>query len=193
MEYRLAIIGFGNVGQGFAEILRDHGPRLLEQFGVRYRIVGVSDNLKGSIHDPAGFDPGDLLDAVRLSGNLGGVEAPDRGWDGVEMARQSSADAVVEPPVDQGVERQVILCFDMHDLPVRLHVWTTTGLISQGICCSHALNPVDRCRWQTYQPYRQAAPVCLCPGIMLLERFSLAVVNFFRFRNPCFQEYKKSF
>ncbi|MGB5303232.1 MAG: homoserine dehydrogenase, partial [Gemmatimonadota bacterium] len=96
MEYRLAIIGFGNVGQGFAEILRDHGPRLLEQFGVRYRIVGVSDNLKGSIHDPAGFDPADLLDAVRLSGNLGGVEAPDRGWDGLEMARQSAADVVVE-------------------------------------------------------------------------------------------------
>jgi homoserine dehydrogenase len=96
MEYRLAIIGFGNVGQGFAEILRDHGARLLEQFGVRFRIVGVSDNLKGSIHDPAGFDPGDLLDAVRLSGNLGGVDAPDRGWDGAEMATRSSADVVVE-------------------------------------------------------------------------------------------------
>jgi len=96
MEYRLAIIGFGNVGQGFAEILRDHGPRLLEQFGVRYRIVGVSDNLKGSIHDPAGFDPGDLLDAVRLSGNLGGIDAPDRGGDGVAMASRSSADIVVE-------------------------------------------------------------------------------------------------
>ncbi|MBT8477314.1 MAG: homoserine dehydrogenase, partial [Gemmatimonadetes bacterium] len=96
MEYRLAIIGFGNVGQGFAEILSDHGPRLLEQFGVQFRIVGVSDNLKGSIHDPAGFDPADLLDAVRLSGNLGGVDAPERGWDGVEMARQSSADVVVE-------------------------------------------------------------------------------------------------
>lgn len=96
MEYRLAIIGFGNVGQGFAEILRDHGPRILEQFGVRFRIVGVSDNLKGSIHDPAGVDPGDLLDAIRLSGNFGGVDAPDRGWDGIEMARRSDADAVVE-------------------------------------------------------------------------------------------------
>jgi homoserine dehydrogenase len=96
MEYRLAIIGFGNVGQGFAEILRDHGPRLLEQSGVRYRIVGVSDSLKGSVHDPAGFDPADLLDAVRLSGNLGGMDAPDRGWDGVEMARRSSADVVIE-------------------------------------------------------------------------------------------------
>jgi homoserine dehydrogenase len=96
MEYRLAIIGFGNVGQGFAEILRDHGSRFLEQFGVRFNIVGVSDTLKGSVHDPAGLDPADLLDAVRLSGNFGRIAAPDRGWDGVEMARESAADVVVE-------------------------------------------------------------------------------------------------
>jgi len=96
MEYRLAMIGFGTVGQGFAEILRDHGPRLLEQFGVRFRVVGVSDALKGSLHDPMGFEPGDLLDAVRESGTLEGIEAPDRGWDGVEMARRSAADVIVE-------------------------------------------------------------------------------------------------
>ena len=96
MEYRLAIIGFGNVGQGFAEILRDHGLRLVEQFGVHFKIVGVSDTLKGSVHDPAGLDPADLLDAVRLAGNFGGIEARDRGWDGVEMARRSEADVVVE-------------------------------------------------------------------------------------------------
>ena len=96
MEYRLAIIGFGTVGQGFAEILRDHGPRLLEQFGVRFRIVGISDTLKGSIHDPMGFQPDDLLDAVRESGTLEGVDAPDRGWNGVEMAKRSAADVIVE-------------------------------------------------------------------------------------------------
>jgi homoserine dehydrogenase len=96
MEYRLAIIGFGTVGQGFAEILRDHGPRLVEQFGVRFRIVGVTDPLKGSIHDPAGFEPEALLEAVREAGNLGGVDAPDRGWDGLEMATRSAADVVIE-------------------------------------------------------------------------------------------------
>jgi len=96
MQHRLALIGFGNVGQGFAEILRDHGPRLLEQFGVRFTIVGVSDAQKGSVHDPAGLDPAELLAAVRDGGTLDGVPAPDRGWDGVEMARRSAADVVVE-------------------------------------------------------------------------------------------------
>ena len=50
--YRLAIIGFGNVGQGFAQILRDQGAELAQQFGVRFQIVAVSDLLKGSVHDP---------------------------------------------------------------------------------------------------------------------------------------------
>jgi homoserine dehydrogenase len=96
MEYRLAIIGFGNVGQGFAEILRDRHQALLEHFGVRFTIVGVSDALKGSVHDPAGLDPADLLDAVRLAGNLAGIDAPDRGWDGIRMAEESQADVVIE-------------------------------------------------------------------------------------------------
>lgn len=96
MEHRLAIIGFGTVGQGFVEILRDHGPRILEQFGARFRIVGITDPLKGSIHDPAGFEPVDLLEAVREAGSLDGLDAADRGWDGHEMARRSAADVVVE-------------------------------------------------------------------------------------------------
>ena len=96
MQYRLALIGFGNVGQGFAGILRDHGPRLLEEFGVRFTIVGVSDALRGSVHDPAGLDPAHLLAAARDAGSFDAVEAPDRGWDGVAMARRSSADVVIE-------------------------------------------------------------------------------------------------
>jgi homoserine dehydrogenase len=96
MEYRLALIGFGNVGQGFAEILRDRHRTLLEKFGLNFTVVGVSDALKGSVHDPAGLDPADLLSAVRLAGNLGGIDAPDSGWDGMRMAAESQADVLVE-------------------------------------------------------------------------------------------------
>ena len=40
--YRLALIGFGNVGQGLAQILIDRGDWLKERFGVRFQIVAVS-------------------------------------------------------------------------------------------------------------------------------------------------------
>ena len=55
--YRLAIIGFGNVGQGFASILRDRGEELAQKFGARFQIVAVCDFLKGSVHDPKGISP----------------------------------------------------------------------------------------------------------------------------------------
>ncbi len=96
MEYRLALIGFGTVGQGFAEILRDHAPRLLEQFGVTFRITGVSDVRLGSVHDPAGFDPEALLAAAAGSKGLDSLEARDRGWDGVQLAEAGDADVLVE-------------------------------------------------------------------------------------------------
>lgn len=94
--YRLALIGFGTVGQGFTEILRDRGDVLAERFDAQFQIVAVSDLLKGSVFDPAGLDTADLLDAVQADGNLNGVAAPHRGWDAMRTIAESNADAVAE-------------------------------------------------------------------------------------------------
>ena len=94
--YRLALIGFGNVGQGLAQILRDRGAALEEQFGLRLQIVAVSDLLKGSLYDPAGLDAAALLAAVQASGKIDSLPAPQRGWDALRTIRETNADAVVE-------------------------------------------------------------------------------------------------
>ena len=86
--YRLAIIGFGNVGQGFTQILRDEGAELAQQYGARFQIVAVSDLLKGSVHDPKGLDPAALLDSIAATAKLDRVTAPDRG---VERHRDDRA------------------------------------------------------------------------------------------------------
>ena len=96
MEYRLVLIGFGTVGQGFVEILRDQAVELTEQFGVRYRIVGVCDARLGSIYDPAGFDPAALLEAVSNGGGLETLPAATHGWDAIQVAEESAADVLVE-------------------------------------------------------------------------------------------------
>jgi homoserine dehydrogenase len=94
--YRLALIGFGNVGQGFAQILRERGEMLASQYGARLVIVAVSDLLKGSLYNPQGLDPAALLEAVGATGRLDSVPAPQRGWDALRTIRESSADVVVE-------------------------------------------------------------------------------------------------
>ncbi len=93
---RLAMIGFGNVGQGFAQILQERGDDLAQRYGARFQIVAVSDLLKGSVYNPQGFDAGELLQAVRADGNLQGVAAPQRGWDALETINNADADAIIE-------------------------------------------------------------------------------------------------
>jgi homoserine dehydrogenase len=94
--YRLALIGFGNVGQGFTQILRDRGRMIADQFGLQLVIVAVSDLLKGSLYDPQGLDPAALLAAVGATGRIDGLAAPEHGWDALRTILESNADAVVE-------------------------------------------------------------------------------------------------
>lgn len=93
---RLALIGFGNVGQGFAEILVERGSELAQRYGLQLQIVAVSDLFKGSVYNPQGLDPADLLTAVRADGNLDKVQAPQRGWNALETIRSSNADVIIE-------------------------------------------------------------------------------------------------
>jgi homoserine dehydrogenase len=94
--YKLAIIGFGNVGQGFTQILRDQGPDLASQHGVDFKIVAICDLMKGSIHDPKGFSPASLLETVQAGKNLETLETAARGWDAQRTIAESGADALIE-------------------------------------------------------------------------------------------------
>lgn len=94
--YRLALIGFGNVGQGLAQILWEQADELAGRFGVRFEIVAISDLLKGSVYDPDGLMPATLLTKVQTHGNLDDVVAPHRGWGALRTISESNADIVVE-------------------------------------------------------------------------------------------------
>lgn len=94
--YRLALIGFGNVGQGFAQILHDSSEELSQRYDIELQIVAVCDFLKGSIYDPEGFNPALLLETMRLGGQLNQVKAKRYGWDALETINNSNADIVLE-------------------------------------------------------------------------------------------------
>ena len=94
--YRLAMIGFGNVGQGFAQILKERGEWIAQQEGAHFEILAVSDLLKGSLYNPFGLDPATLIEAVTSTGNLNSVPAPIRGWDALQTIEESKVDIVLE-------------------------------------------------------------------------------------------------
>jgi homoserine dehydrogenase len=100
--HRLALIGFGTVGQGLAEILLAKGDELAARYGVQFQVVAVSDLLKGSLYNHAGLDLAALLDVVQRTGRLDdyALMQPSRalvsGWDSLRTIRESNADTVVE-------------------------------------------------------------------------------------------------
>lgn len=99
MKHKLALIGFGTVGQGLAEILRDKGGLLRDNLGFDAQIVAISDLLKGSLYHPDGLDIPTLLNVVQSSGKLDNYpDSPglQRGWDSLKTIRESNADSVVE-------------------------------------------------------------------------------------------------
>ena len=93
---RLALVGFGNVGQGLAQILDERSSDYAERYGVSFRIVAVSDLLKGTVYHPDGFDPGALLNEMRESGTLKNLPAAKPDWDALTTIAESNADVVVE-------------------------------------------------------------------------------------------------
>ncbi len=99
MIHKLALIGFGNVGQGFAEILRDKATHLQDNLGLEVQIVAVSDLLKGALYQPTGLDVATLLEVVKQTGKL--TDYPNsvglkRDWDSLKTIRESNADTIVE-------------------------------------------------------------------------------------------------
>jgi len=93
---RLALIGFGNVGQGLTEIIADRNDNFAKQFGLKFQIVAVSDIYWGSVYDPDGLDPVRLLGAIQKGEKLATIQAAEYGWDATTTIEQSGADALAE-------------------------------------------------------------------------------------------------
>ena len=72
-QVRLGLIGFGNVGQGLAQILMESRIEYIETFGLDLKIVAVVDALKGSVYDPQGLDLELLLEAAGRTEGFHGV------------------------------------------------------------------------------------------------------------------------
>ncbi len=124
-NFRLALIGFGNVGQGFAQILTERGAAYEKEFGLKLQIVAVSDMLKGSLYDPDGLDPAALLEAIQTHGSLDPVQAPTHGWDALRTIAESNADVVVELSYTDLKTGEPALTHLRHALGKRKHVVTT--------------------------------------------------------------------
>ncbi|PTX58465.1 homoserine dehydrogenase [Melghirimyces profundicolus] len=99
MEQRLAMIGFGTVGQALARILLERGEELKRKEGYSARITAISDTVKGALYHPDGLDLSSVFRSLEEAGTLDAY--PDtvglkRDWDSLKTIRETNADTVVE-------------------------------------------------------------------------------------------------
>jgi homoserine dehydrogenase len=123
--YRLVVVGFGNVGQGVARVLRDRGEDLARQYGVRAKVVAVSDPLRGNVYDPEGLAPEDLINAVEEDGDLDQMMAHAPGSDALDAIATSNADVVIELSYTDLVTGEPALSHVRRALEYGRHVVTT--------------------------------------------------------------------
>ncbi len=94
---RVALIGFGNVGQGFAKILRDFGNYYKKNFNLDIRIVAVTDPKFGGLYHPKGLNLKDLLALINNNDPFSSYACPiENGWDAQKTIAQSNSDVIVE-------------------------------------------------------------------------------------------------
>jgi homoserine dehydrogenase len=96
---KIALIGFGVVGQAFTEIIRDKHDELKEKYGLDPEIVAISGRSKGSVYDPDGLN---LTQLMKRFGETGTVESYPKGVKGLsslETITETGADIIVEATI----------------------------------------------------------------------------------------------
>ncbi len=93
---RIALIGFGTVGQAFIKLLTDKEQILKYKYGMEVEIVAINDLMKGSVMDHAGLDKMELLRLINETGKITDYYGGVKGLNSVDTIIRSNADVVVE-------------------------------------------------------------------------------------------------
>ena len=122
---RLGLVGFGNVGQGLAQILMESHDEYLSKYGLDLKIIAVSDAQKGNLFNPDGLDAGMLLEKISQDGHLNGLVTEKTHWNALTMIRECNADVIVEMSYTDLQTGQPATDYIIEALTQKKHVVTT--------------------------------------------------------------------
>lgn len=106
-DVRLVLIGLGNLGRRFCEVVQERQDLLRERYDIAFRLVGAADS-RGAAYDPNGLDWATVVRLKAEGGSIG--QYPDAGRMGqgaLELVKEAEADVLLEAsPVNlhQGAE-----------------------------------------------------------------------------------------
>ena len=93
MKQRLALLGFGTVGQGLCEILLEKRTNLKEKYNYDFEIVAIADLITGNVYNPDGLD---IVQKLKEAKGKNKFTTDLTGWDNLSLIRKSNATVVCE-------------------------------------------------------------------------------------------------
>lgn len=103
---RIVLVGLGNLGRRFCDILSEKGPHLEARYGLRLLLVGAADS-RGTAYDPRGLDPARISAIKQAGGTVADLPNAGRPEQAAELIARAEADLLCEAsPVNlrQGAE-----------------------------------------------------------------------------------------
>ena len=96
MQFKIAFIGFGTVGQGLTEIFLEKKDMLGEKYDFHFKIVAISDIMKGAVYDEGGLDIEKILELVKEGKKLDEYLTGVKGMDSMATIQETNADTIIE-------------------------------------------------------------------------------------------------
>jgi homoserine dehydrogenase len=93
MKHRIALVGFGTVGQGLVEILLEKRDALEKRYGFEFDIVGISDIAYGTVYNPNGLNIAEMLESAKSKKKF---SKDVKAWDTLALIKESNATVVCE-------------------------------------------------------------------------------------------------
>ena len=95
MHYKLAFIGFGNVGRNLAELLLRKQTELEKDYDITFSVTAIGTGAHGRAVDPDGLDLPRVLEALKAGEALGQFNKK-KVANSLELLRKSDADVLFE-------------------------------------------------------------------------------------------------
>ena len=122
-EYKIALLGFGNVGQALAELLLEKKNDLIENPGVSFRVVGIASGSHGAAINPRGFSLNDVLTSYREGLSLDELSKSPIADSG-DFIGKCNADILVETSPVNYQDGEPAISYIQQALDLGLHVVT---------------------------------------------------------------------
>lgn len=94
--YKLALIGFGNVGQALARLLLEKSSELQQRYAVRFMVTAIATGTHGRALDANGLDLERALEIMHSGASLDELSPSPAPTDNLDLIRASEADVMFE-------------------------------------------------------------------------------------------------